>query len=299
MNEFKPKQIKLKKTQKIKLLGALLLVSLLFNIGFFVVGGNNKDKIDEASSPSNTQNETDIKTPENADAISIAYQSLYPELYADDLTFNFASKENRAVYLTFDDGPSKITPQILDTLKATGAKATFFVLYTDSEEGKALYKRIVDEGHAIGVHSTSHNYSAIYESVDAFLGDFEMTHKQIQEVTGVNTRLFRFPGGSINSYNMSNYQAIIAEMTRRGFIYYDWSVDSKDTSKKPTADLVVSSVVNGISGKHESNVLMHDAGAKTFNIDALPVLIKIIQDSAYDLLPLDPTVKPHHFNYTT
>ncbi|MGL5439363.1 MAG: polysaccharide deacetylase family protein [Filifactoraceae bacterium] len=289
-------KIKLNKTQKIRLLSSLLIVSLLFNLGFFVLGGN-KEKSENPKSPISTDDS--LKTTESKDAVSLGYQSLYPDLYASDLTFKFNSPKQRSVYLTFDDGPSKITPQLLDTLKAAGVKATFFVLYTDSEEGKALYKRIVDEGHSIGVHSTSHNYSNIYQSVEAFLADFEMTHRQIKEVTGVDTRLFRFPGGSINSYNMSNYQEIIAEMTRRGFIYYDWSVDSKDTSKNPNSDLVVASVVNGISGKYESNVLMHDAGAKTFNVDALPKIIKIIQDSSYDLLPLDSTVKPHHFNYPT
>lgn len=289
------RNIKLNKTQKIRLLSCLLIISVLANIGMIVTGnssGDNKNNNEEIKLQEGT-----TRNPENETEISIEYQNLYPELYAEDTSFNFKVPEYRTVYLTFDDGPSKITNQILDVLKEKGVKATFFVMYTESEEGKATYKRIVEEGHAIGVHTSSHDYNGIYQSVEAFLADFEKTHSQIKAVTGYDTRLFRFPGGSINAYNMSNYQQIIAEMTRRGYIFYDWTVDSRDTSKNPNKDIVLSSVVNGIAGKHESVVLMHDAAAKTYTLEALPEMIQIIKDSSYYIQPLSPSVKPPHFNY--
>lgn len=291
-----------KKTIWIKVLSFLLMLSLLSNIGFLIINGMNgksEPGVNQAENPKEVEKTISKETGNTpvASATSAAYQSLYPDLYAKDLTFQFEPKKPKAVYLTFDDGPSKITPQLLDILKTAGVKATFFVLYADTEEGIAMYKRIISEGHSIGVHSTTHDYNAIYQSVDAFLTDFEKTHRKIQEVTGVNTRLFRFPGGSINAYNMSNYQAIIAEMTRRGFIYHDWNVDSRDTSLKPNSNDVVASVINGVTGKNDANVLMHDAGAKDFNIDALPKIIKALQADGYNILALDSTVKPYHFNY--
>ncbi|MGL4662877.1 MAG: polysaccharide deacetylase family protein [Culicoidibacterales bacterium] len=294
-NAHKRQYKKKKKPKVIWVLSFLLIVSLLSNIGFLIANCMNgkPEKVEQV------EKQTSVEAENTASKSSelIGYQNLYPDLYAKDLTFKFAPKQQKTVYLTFDDGPSKITPQLLDILKTLGVKATFFVLYSETEEGKAMYKRIVDEGHSIGVHSTTHDYDMVYQSVDTFLTDFEKTHRKIQEETGVNTRLFRFPGGSVNSYNMSNYQEIIAEMTRRGFIYYDWNVDSRDTSLNPTSNVVVSSVINGVSGKTNANVLMHDAGAKVFNIDALPKIVKALQADGYDILPLDSTVKPHHFNY--
>ena len=94
---------------------------------------------------------------------TLEYQSEYPELYAD-CDFDFAETEasQKICYLTFDDGPnSEVTPQVLDTLKEYGIKATFFVIYRDGGAEKALYKRIVEEGHTIAVHTASHNYKKI------------------------------------------------------------------------------------------------------------------------------------------
>ena len=61
------------------------------------------------------------------------------------------------MYLTFDDGPSENTSKILDILKERNIKATFFVIGNEEEEAKALYQRIVNEGHTIGMHSFTHN----------------------------------------------------------------------------------------------------------------------------------------------
>lgn len=95
------------------------------------------------------------------------------------LTQNTSDKENLAtaedlhkVYLTFDDGPSDNTNAILDVLDDYNVKATFFVTGKEDEASKAAYKRIVDEGHTIAMHSYSHKYSDIYASKEAFQNDF-------------------------------------------------------------------------------------------------------------------------------
>ena len=151
---------------------------------------------------------------ENKTEYSLEYQELYPDLYVERNEEMFDDVPN-SVYLTFDDGPSPVTKDILKVLKEKDVKATFFVVYNDSSEAAELLREIAEEGHTIGVHSTTHIYSQIYSSVEAFLSDFEMTATWIEEVTGNKPEIFRFPGGSINIYNEGIYQTIIAEMLRR------------------------------------------------------------------------------------
>lgn len=107
------------------------------------------------------------------------------------------------VYLTFDDGPSDLTPEVLDLLDKYDAKATFFVVYTDDEEYTSYLKEIVDRGHTIALHSYSHDYNKIYKSVDAFLEDFEKVYNWVYEETGVRPTLFRFPGAAPRARNLS------------------------------------------------------------------------------------------------
>jgi len=153
---------------------------------------------------------------------TIDYQREYSSLHVEN-DFIFEDRNDEKIcYLTFDDGPdAENTAYILDVLKEHNAKATFFVVYKDYKEERALYKRIAEEGHTIGVHTASHNYNKIYASVEDYLDDFERCSEQIESVTGVKPEIFRFPGGSVNSYNAGIYQEIIAEMVRRGYTYYD------------------------------------------------------------------------------
>ena len=78
----------------------------------------------------------------------------------------------KRAYLTFDDGPSDQTGEILDILKEHNVKATFFVIGRN-ERYYPMYKRIVEEGHTLAIHSYSHEYSTIYASYDNFVNDVE------------------------------------------------------------------------------------------------------------------------------
>ena len=174
-----------------------------------------------------------FKYLKNVDADgTLPYQKEYENLYIDNgFSFAVPDKNEKVWYLTFDDGPNtEVTPKVLDTLKEYGAKATFFVIYRDGEEEKALYKRIVEESHTLGIHSTTHNYTQIYASVESYLENFSKISNHLEEITGLKPEIFRFPGGSVNSYNKSVYQQIIAEMARRGYVYYDWNYSSGDAS---------------------------------------------------------------------
>ncbi len=229
---------------------------------------------------------------------NLDYQSLFPNLYVEN-DFQFVKKEQKTCYLTFDDGPSESnTAQVLDILKRYDIKATFFVVYNDSPSANDLYKRIVDEGHTIGIHTYTHDYEYIYSSVEAYLTDFEKMATHIEDVTGVKPVLFRFPGGSINTYNIHIYRATIAEMLRRGYVYYDWNVSSGDAaSAYVSSEDILKNTIKGAENAHESIVLMHDGPGHATTVEALPSIIDNLQKQGYTFDRLDKTTTPFCFGY--
>ena len=101
------------------------------------------------------------------------------------------------VCLTFDDGPSKTTPAVLDALNAAGVKATFFVVATGyNEKYLPLIADAAAAGHQIALHSASHEYSDIYQSADAYWQDIALLKKRISPyVNTASLHYLRFPGG--------------------------------------------------------------------------------------------------------
>ena len=201
--------------------------------------------------------------------------------------------EHPKVYLTFDDGPSENTAKILDILKERNIKATFFVIGQEDEESKALYRRIVDEGHTLGMHSFSHKYDVIYQSLDAFKEDMEHLQSYLEEVTGVTPTIMRFPGGSSNKVSNVDIEELIRYVKERGLTYYDWNVVSGDaTSQVYTPDELVANVMDDVVKYDTSVVLMHDSSAKATTVDALLPMIDQLQALGAELLPIDYTTKP-------
>ena len=220
------------------------------------------------------------------------YQALYPDFYAPQ-TYSANSAPNKTAYLTFDDGPSGNTDIILQTLQEENVKATFFVVGTDNADNLARMRRIVQEGHTIGMHSYSHSYKKIYASVEAFLKDMYQVFNLIKDTTGVTPTCFRFPGGSINSYNKAVYKDIKAEMIRRGFVPYDWNVSSGDASTtKYTPEQLTGYVLNGIGSKSRIIVLMHDSSSKENSAQAVRQIIIGIREKGFIFAPLDYQTKP-------
>ena len=220
------------------------------------------------------------------------YQALYPDFYAPQ-TYSATSSPDNTAYLTFDDGPSGNTDIILQTLQEDNVKATFFVVGTDNADNLARLRRIVQEGHTIGMHSYSHSYKKIYASVEAFLKDMYQVFNLIKDTTGVTPTCFRFPGGSINSYNKAVYKDIKAEMIRRGFVPYDWNVSSGDASTtKYTPEQLTGYVLNGIGSKSRIIVLMHDSSSKENTAQAVRQIIIGIREKGFIFAPLDYQTKP-------
>ena len=230
-----------------------------------------------------------------------AYASLYPDLYVENKAKPQYKDDKNYIYLTFDDGPSKNTYSILNYLKKNNVPATFFVIPT--RNSRASLKQITDAGHAIGVHSASHEYKEIYASVEAFLNDFKKAYDMIYEQTGVKPYFFRFPGGSKNGHNAGVRSDIIAEMTRRGFVFFDWNVDSKDIDGANWTQMynTVSKEVASNSAKtppQRSMILFHDWNGGYNTVLVIDDVIKALKRDprGYEFGKIDSNVRPLNFN---
>ena len=202
------------------------------------------------------------------------------------------SETLKRVYLTFDDGPSSNTAKILDILDEYGVKGTFFVVGRLSDTTTPMYKRIVNEGHAIGMHSYTHKYSEVYKSVDSFVYDVEKIQSLIYEQTGVLSKLYRFPGGSTNTVTRTDISLLKAELDKRDIKYFDWNVLSGDASSTyglPKEAIVRNCTANAL-GHEEAIILMHDLPEKATTVAALPEIIEYFQSIGVEILPLDENV---------
>jgi peptidoglycan-N-acetylglucosamine deacetylase len=202
----------------------------------------------------------------------------------------FADKK---VYLTFDDGPSIYTDEILDILAEYNVKATFFVVGKTDDESKELYKRIVDEGHTLGMHSYSHKYSKIYNSLEDFDKDFTKLWKLLYDTTGYKPSVYRFPGGSDNMVNKNGMEDFIRYLNEAEMVYFDWNVLNGDaTGVTYTKDQLIENVIDGVAIKDNSIVLLHDSQTKKTTVDSLPGLLDELISEDAQILPLDKDVPP-------
>lgn len=208
--------------------------------------------------------------------------------FKDSITEQFRQTNtlncDKKVYLTFDDGPSKNTEKILDILKKYDIKATFFVIQKDDFDEKELMRRIVDEGHSIGVHTYTHNYNKIYDDMDGFVRDFEKIENFIYENTGATTNLYRFPGGSTNHYIPSKrlFSEMVAYLDSKKYIYFDWNIVSgDDTSTVYPAEVLANNVLKKINKQQESVVLFHDAALCKTTPDAIEIIIQTLIGEGY------------------
>ena len=228
---------------------------------------------------------------------ALSYQELYPDLYAQPAKLNSIDQE-KTVYLTFDDGPSARTPELLAILEEYDIKVTFFVVGRESEEARQWMRDIVAAGHTLGIHTYSHDYNKIYESVEAYLEDFNAMYNLILEATGTAPQVFRFPGGSVNAYNGATYRDIISEMVRRGFVYFDWNRMSGDAVRgNVPAETLVENALDRADSLRRVILLMHDSTRFTNVVEALPQIIEGYQEAGFRFAALTPEVKPVIYSY--
>ena len=193
--------------------------------------------------------------------------------------------EGKVVYLTFDDGPSAYTAELLDVLDAYGAKATFFVVGSGSGN---MMRQIVKRGHSIGIHAVNHEYGKLYASPEAYFDDLMKMQSIIYDNTGVKTTLMRFPGGSSNLVSRHSCEGIMTFLTQAvqdaGFQYFDWNVYSGDAGETKRTEKVVDNVIAGIQEHRVSIVLQHDI--HKYSVDAVEDILRWGKRNGYKFLAL-------------
>ncbi len=201
----------------------------------------------------------------------------------------------KTVYLTFDDGPSQYTPEILDVLDKYGVKATFFVI---NGRYNSTMKDIVDRGHQIGLHTYSHDYKKIYASDTAYFNDLQKIHDVVLKETGVDCSIIRFPGGSSNTVSRNYSKGIMSRITKavgeKGYVYFDWNCSNGDADGANTVQKQLNYCSQFPKSASRVIVLMHDT--KKTTLEALPKIIEYYQSCGMTFDILTPFTTPIHHN---
>ena len=209
---------------------------------------------------------------------------------------NYTKKvTGKVIYLTFDDGPSIYTEDILNTLDKYNVKATFFVTCSGSLDKYA--KKIIEKGHTLGLHTCTHRYNIVYSSEENYFNDLNSISAKVEELTGYKSKYIRFPGGSSNTisrFNKGIMTRLTQKVTEDGYKYYDWNIDSEDAAGADKEG-VYNNVISALKNQNYSTnmVLMHDIKVSTK--DALDSIIKDALDMGYTFSNInDYTNEVHH-----
>lgn len=204
---------------------------------------------------------------------------------------------NKTIYLTFDDGPSPRTPEVLKILKDNGVKATFFVTHINGKSSHYM-KDIVAEGHTIALHSYTHNYDKIYASEEAYFADLQQISDLVYSETGVRTNLIRFPGGSSNivsRFNPGIMTRLTQQVTDKGYVYFDWNVVSGDANRGGATAQQIINNCRKVSKKSDAViVLMHDSAEKRTTVEALPEVIAYYKAAGCKFATITESTPPAH-----
>ena len=212
----------------------------------------------------------------------------YHELIAPEREVIQSGEGEKICYLTFDDGPSKNTIKILDILKKYDAKATFFVIGNCiCEENKPILERIVEEGHAIGLHANNHVYEKFYADENSFLKDYENLYTTLKRDYGIETAIFRLPGGSACRYLYGKGSEYVDKMRQRGFSCFDWNVTGEDSVGTPTVYSIQKNVFDRVFRYEKPIVLLHDSSIADTTVQALPQIIEKIKEKGYRFSTLE------------
>lgn len=199
---------------------------------------------------------------------------------------NIYHTESKKVFLTFDDGPSMVTPTILDTLKQENIKATFFVLGSRVNAMPEVVKRIYEEGHYIANHGYSHVYSCIYSSPQAVLDEFNQCNDAVRNAIGIpeyHSHLFRFPGGLIGGKYANIKNQAKELLLQNDILHVDWNALSGDAeTTEPTIAFEMKRIEETVANKNSVVILMHDAEAKKVTAEALPQIISWFREKGYE-----------------
>lgn len=191
----------------------------------------------------------------------------------------------KTCYLTFDDGPSSNTKELLKILDQYEIKATFFVTGTSPKDYHYI-KEAYQKGHAIGLHTYSHDYEYIYSSLSQYIKDLNQIKEVVYKQTGQYSHILRFPGGSSNLVSKKYNQGIMKRLTRKvidlGYQYYDWTSINGDGEGIKTIDGLKSKAMEEIQGYEDIMFLMHDSAHCENTMKALPSIIEYLKKEGYE-----------------
>lgn len=202
------------------------------------------------------------------------------------------------VCLTFDDGPSKTTPAVLEALNNAGVKATFFVVATGyNEKYLPLLAEASAAGHQIALHSASHEYSDIYRGSDAYWQDISLLKQRVSPyINAESIRYLRFPGGSTNTVSRRYggkglMKQLKSEVEQKGYQWVDWNVCAEDAvGGKPSASTIFRNVVRETGEQTQCIVLMHDSSSTRTTAEALPDIIAWYKDNGFAFCTVEQVV---------
>lgn len=199
--------------------------------------------------------------------------------------------DEKTVYLTFDDGPTSATTHILNTLHEFNAKATFFMLEPSMKEFPEAVHKIVEEGHAVGLHGVTHNKALFYKSEKSALNEMTTAQATLEQITGIKTNLIRTPYGSV-PYLTESYRKVL---DRHGFKLWDWNVDSNDwsLSGKKYVNTVIRQIEKLIDAGETPIILMHD---KENTANQLYNLLTYLTEHGFQMKKIEENTKPYNFN---
>ncbi|WP_458412929.1 polysaccharide deacetylase family protein [Schinkia sp. CFF1] len=200
---------------------------------------------------------------------------------------------DKVIYLTFDDGPSRYTRDILKTLQLKNAHATFFLLKGNIDKNPSILEEMVNQGHSVGCHGVSHRVDIFYSSPKVAVHEMKECQRDIYDYSRVYSPLIRVPFGSYPHLS----PAIKKELLASGFIYWDWTIDSEDwTNNHPEQVLknVKSQLKLAVKKGYTPVVLLHD---KEVTAKTLPQLLSYLQASGYKMEAITISKKPVQFKW--
>lgn len=204
------------------------------------------------------------------------------------VTHNNREKKEKVAYLTFDDGPSNTTKQVLDVLEKYQIHGTFFLIGENIQPRMCgVLERMVRDGNQVGIHTYCHEANVMYGNFQLFQKDFLHAEACIQNTIHRKTVLFRFPWGSANDYLCGINNPVCSWLESQGYTYCDWNVSGEDAVGTPTAWSIYHNVEKDFKRYDEAIILLHDSASTELTAKVLPEIIEMIQAAGYRFDTLD------------
>ena len=204
------------------------------------------------------------------------------------------NSERIPVYLTFDDGPSNITEEMLWVLKKKNIKATFFVVGKEIEGNEEILKEIYNEGHAIGLHTYTHKMPIVYRNENSFIHEMEDTQEVIYRVLGIKTNIIRFPGGSKPHLNSE----FLDRLHNSNYKIYDWNVTVSDGIDINRSSKSIYREATKFKGNlNRIIILMHCSKKNKNTLNALEDILTFYDKPIYHFEKITAETKEYYFRF--